>query len=1265
MWQNTLDSGVVKWFINLGTSIIKVVDSLGLIPSILGAIGLSKFVPWVLKLATHTNTFGVALATILKPLVQLKGSGQTLTQIFAQTAAGAMNAAGGVSTFSAYLKAAGATLKAFVSTPLGWFTIAAIAIGAVVGAVDLLTTSTKELKEKLENLKSELSNIKSEIDSLNSELETTQSRIAELTAMGSLSFTEEEELRNLKLQNAELERQIKLQEEMLKFKQEEQKNTAKELINSKWNSDKTDKSYAVDNDGVITEDNWNTVGANTKEALGIAFDKYEEQKKIVENNRELYQKLLESNNKNQAVNYETWKQIRMAQGFNENQLTKDMYKSYGWDKVGKQKELLDTFLNETVKSSESKLQNISNGITMVMKDMSDIISQNNLSYSMGDQEIDKLLDEYYAYAQKWSNMQGLLTKSDVINSIFDDTSSDGIKKLKSQLEEISKSSDDEAIKQQKAQKLVQNAIDNTTGEYDRLKTTMETVGVTAEEIANYFTLKSGEFDSDTISGITAQYQKGIEVLQRFNSDKTQIEEELKQYGEGGTVDLLNRPQIDTTKLVEAGWKDAGDGIATVFSSTYSNEDSTIAINFTPILPDGSVLSPDELQEYAEGVIAGTREDDLKLQIGAVFEGEDAITQATAAAEEIHNLQDIYYLPLEIELEDGTIETVEWADLFDWDEAEKEATANAEAISKVLEGADENTREQFGNLVESVAEGKLDFEQAIKSFSLSGIIASTKILEDQWAEVNKTMFKSIDDGVISGWIDTFSELSAALEDVASSMDLLHSAQQQMNGSGRISIKTALELIEATDQWDQMLTITEGTIRLNANAEDILVQSKLNVIKAQVDEALGAVELQLAQLGAADSAYTVAIASDVSDEAYEQYTNAMNSYSASIAAFGAALDAMVSRRWGDVISDFSSTYETAKKIANSSVDTSRIDRTDLEKQRRDLQAQKNMLNQVGTVSSFKNNYDYEKTPGDKYEDKDSDKDKKTAKDLFDELAAEYDRKISTIEYKKDLIQSEIDKAEARGEVASEAFYQRQIELEEKNRQALVNKKKALEDYLKAQGKNMTKEEWADAQEEINSTALAIEECEKNVIDLGQAIDDVHWEYFDKFTSEVDDLGDENATLLSLVGDTDDAVDENGNWTASGVTQIGLNTQEMQRNLEMANQMDKEKNRIQKSWNEYQRVLAKHGGDASKVTNKEKKAIQKKYGVLITSESEYQEKMQETSQKQRDYAKAAKDSKDAIEDLAKARVDKEVEAIEKEIDAYKELIDLKREELQSERD
>lgn len=1119
MWQNTLDSGVVKWFINLGTSIIKVIDSLGLIPSILSAIGLYKIVPLILKLVTHTNTFGVALATILKPLVQLKGSGQTLAQIFAQTAADAMNAAGGVSTFSAYLKAAGATLKAFVSTPLGWFTIAAIAIGAVVGVVDLLTTSTKELEEELDNLNSEINSIRGEIDSLNSELETTRERMEELLALPSLSFTEQEELRNLQLQTAELERQLELNKLLLKSKEKERVDKAKEWANNAWDGDGIDRKYRVSGNGTIVEDTWWLSGVSGKEALETSLPKYEALKKEISDMENVYLSAKKQLDENGELNTDIRKSIIDLANIEYPNIKSD--------------EKIISELDGVINNNKDTLGRIGTGINMVLGDMANAISEYELSYSIGDEDINKLLDGYYAYSDAWNVAQGVSPKSDVISNMFGSIASEEVQKLGESFREIANDENLSLDEQKSKIEDVINNLDKENDAYNTLRTTMETVGVTAEEIADYFTLKSGEFDSNTVEGVLKQYQTGIKVLN-----------ELKASG-----------------VSETEWDD----------------------------------------------------DLFKIDDNGKFE------------------------------------------------------ARADKFEEILKGMDENTRETFMNIAESVKNGEKSWDQAISSMNMSGIIASTKILEDQWAEVNKTMFKSIDDGAISGWIDTFSELSAALEDVASSMDLLHSAQQQMNGSGRISIKTALELIEATDQWDQMLTITEGTIRLNANAEDILVQSKLNVIKAQVDEALGAVELQLAQLGAADSAYTVAIASDVSDEAYEQYTNAMNSYSASIAAFGAALDAIVSKRWGDVISDFSSTYETAKKIANSSVDTSRIDRTDLEKQRRDLQAQKNMLNQVGTVSSFKNNYDYEKTPGDKYEDKDSDKDKdkKTAKDLFDELAAEYDREISTLEYKKDLIQSEIDKAEARGEVASEAFYQRQIELEEKNRQALVNKKKALEDYLKAQGKNMTKEEWADAQEEINSTALAIEECEKNVIDLGQAIEDIHWEYFDKFTSDVDDLGDENSTILSLVGDTDDAVDKNGNWTASGVTQIGLNAQEMQRNLNMADRMQKEKDNIQKSWDEYQRVLAKHGGDADKVTEKEKKKIQKTYGVLITSESEYQEKMQETSQKQRDYAKAAKDSRDAIEDLAKTRVDKEIEAIEEEIDAYSELIDLKKEELNAERE
>lgn len=632
-------------------------------------------------------------------------------------------------------------------------------------------------------------------------------------------------------------------------------------------------------------------------------------------------------------------------------------------------------------------------------------------------------------------------------------------------------------------------------------------------------------------------------------------------------------------------------------------------------------------------------------------------------------------------DEGNTEIITWGDLFTKDD-EGKWVAQTENISKVLNGCDETTREQFTKLAESVNSGEMEVEEAVRQLQLTGLSRAAELIENEFEGINKSMFKGLDDD-ISGLIDTFDELSMALENTASAMDTLDAAQTQMKNSNQISIKTALELISQTENWADVIDISNGKVVLAKGAEEALINERIQLIKTNLETARSQLVTQLATLNAT-KASTYATSADITNaKAQKTYQEATKQSTAVTTAFGAVIGTLANAlvdadtgEWRGIIAGLStlgkgaltSAFSEAYSSAIKTLDSQEPDlpsEAELEKQINDIDAMLGMVGNISTASDFAKNYDYSKTPGDKYEDKDSDKDKKTAKDRFDELAAKYDRKIATLQYKKDLIQSEIDKAEARGEVASEAFYQRQIELEEKNRQALVNKKKALEDYLKAQGKNMTKEEWADAQEEINSTALAIEECEKNVIDLGQAIDDVHWEYFDKFTSEVDDLGDENATLLSLVGDTDDAVDENGNWTASGVTQIGLNTQEMQRNLEMAKQMDKEKNRIQKSWNEYQRVLAKHGGDASKVTNKEKKAIQKKYGVLITSESEYQEKMQETSQKQRDYAKAAKDSKDAIEDLAKARVDKEVEAIEKEIDAYQELIDLKKQEIEAERD
>lgn len=67
---------------------------------------------------------------------------------------------------------------------------------------------------------------------------------------------------------------------------------------------------------------------------------------------------------------------------------------------------------------------------------------------------------------------------------------------------------------------------------------------------------------------------------------------LEEFG-NGNVDLLSRPMVNAAELVKKGWEDAGEGIATVFSSQYGildKDGKEVEILVTPIMPDGSILS---------------------------------------------------------------------------------------------------------------------------------------------------------------------------------------------------------------------------------------------------------------------------------------------------------------------------------------------------------------------------------------------------------------------------------------------------------------------------------------------------------------------------------------------------------------------------------------------------------------------------------------------------------------------------------------------------
>ena len=218
-----------------------------------------------------------------------------------------------------------------------------------------------------------------------------------------------------------------------------------------------------------------------------------------------------------------------------------------------------------------------------------------------------------------------------------------------------------------------------------------------------------------IDGLSQKDREIICNISINNSDEAREEmlAELERLSNGGNVDLTVRPVIDAQALVNAGWEGAGEGAATVFTTTFSNEAAElgekdgIAINFTPIMVDENgnvtdILSPDELSAYASEVISGVREDDLNLQIGAIYEGSDAIAQAEKDAVKIHRLHDQYLLTSPID---------EW-ELPDWQNAlENYQVPEAQKITFSDLIADEDFMEKIDEYMEKAASLK-DAYQAI-------------------------------------------------------------------------------------------------------------------------------------------------------------------------------------------------------------------------------------------------------------------------------------------------------------------------------------------------------------------------------------------------------------------------------------------------------------------------------------------------------------------------------------------------------------------------
>lgn len=141
-----------------------------------------------------------------------------------------------------------------------------------------------------------------------------------------------------------------------------------------------------------------------------------------------------------------------------------------------------------------------------------------------------------------------------------------------------------------------------------------------------------------------EFQKKVkETTVKGSSTMANIGKQMVDQFGTGNVDLLSRPLVDAAKLVEKGWKDAGEGIATVYSSQYGISDHNgkeVEILVTPILPNGDVLSQSELEDYVDNVLQGA--DDLLSADSKGLVISVGVDPDGKAGDNLHKLQEKYY-----------------------------------------------------------------------------------------------------------------------------------------------------------------------------------------------------------------------------------------------------------------------------------------------------------------------------------------------------------------------------------------------------------------------------------------------------------------------------------------------------------------------------------------------------------------------------------------------------------------------------------------------
>lgn len=1179
----------------------------------------------------------------------------TTAELANATATNAVAVAEGTATtatvgFGTAIKGLGASLKSLVAAhPVLLAITAAIgAIYATVKIVDACTTSFDELKDKISNLKQDVSDSESTLKDYKTQLDEINQKITEINNQDSLSFTDEQELENLKNQKTELENMYNIEKARHDLKQKELEDTANKYFDKKITPSlsKEYKDYSVvDEDGFEKK-------LTKLDIMNLAKER------MLLNQSRLDTLNEEYNDKSNPSNKET-KEYEKKKAQLEK--TRDDAKTIALD------------IQEEAKDQVEGLDSTSDTykkVTEASQELSDALARLNNDW-------DSLSDK-----GKQENLFSKISK-DIQNSI-----SDGLD------DEYNKISDwglDEYT-----DKIKDGSIQSKFGNVDMDK---RTIIHWSDELKKTYADALASWDYDPEIGSIDTVFGGSE---RFGED-----------------------------LDGNGWE----------------------VAFTPILPDGTFLSKDTVEEYINSILTEAYADDGKVT-------EDELTAIDAEGRQIGDtfVQGIFA---------GIDDSQDYDNNGNW----------AEVVGRLMHFSGKNGAVQ---ILKNNQNSSSDNMSAIKDYlsTLSdddlNILANVTFDEDTTVESLKEVIKAAQEEANKSSVDlsvkTFDPTSlleesddktktATLADLQSEADLLSSIQKEMSETGRIGVDSMQKIIkqypEAKDALGQYMlgiisqeelfdqlqgvyeddknayiyslvekskndsTFYSNLVNTNneffaglseAYSEDFsnyknLAQAKQKIddqlvkylsgmwgkfYQKTIDTATGLMSLSskttsmdddmdlglyLYQNGADEETNAIAEMQKMVDDynalqniSFESAFNGIdlswqgfsgddssssnNSSSSQTEQDVDWIERLINKistaysRLKNVVSDTTTTWLNRNNALSDSMSTLA---DEINAQSDAYEYYMNAFNSYGLDDYYKNQIadgsisidviyddDLKNAISDCQDFYDKAQDAKTAvqelnielkglaKSRFDNVASEFEKKISYFKDYSDQLQKEMDIITTKGWFSSTSINEGMKKVEQDNLDRLKQERNALMNALNSavgSGKiEKYSEDWYDMQSSIDSVTSSILDAEKALIEYDNAIRQIKWDAFDRTRDDVENLISETEFLVELLKDKG-ITDDNGNTTAEGKAAQALLVQKYQLYL---NQAQKYKDEILKI-------------DEELVNN--------------PYDKELLDRKQDLIDKQQEAIKSSISEKDAIKDLVNDGYNDLLDALQKVIDKQKE--------------